>query len=109
MDENKNSSPRDHLANERTFLAWVRTSISIMGFGLVIFKFSLFEEYSGIVGMALVAVGSVIAILPYIYYKLTERQLNEGYYKYSSLPISVLTAFIFILSVILIIYLMRSK
>lgn len=25
----------DHLANERTFLAWVRTSLGIMGFGFV--------------------------------------------------------------------------
>ena len=27
---------RDQLANERTFLAWVRTSIALMGFGVLI-------------------------------------------------------------------------
>jgi len=27
---------REHLANERTFLAWIRTSIALMGFGFVI-------------------------------------------------------------------------
>ncbi|QEM08229.1 DUF202 domain-containing protein [Mucilaginibacter rubeus] len=32
----------DHLANERTFLAWIRTSIALMGFGFVVVKFSLF-------------------------------------------------------------------
>ena len=26
----------DHLANERTFLAWIRTSIGIMAFGFVV-------------------------------------------------------------------------
>ncbi|WP_131782696.1 YidH family protein [Legionella gresilensis] len=26
---------RDHMANERTFLAWIRTSIGIMVFGFV--------------------------------------------------------------------------
>jgi putative membrane protein len=30
----------DHLANERTFLAWIRTGIGIMGFGFVVVKFS---------------------------------------------------------------------
>ena len=29
----------DHLANERTFLAWVRTGIAVMAFGLVIERF----------------------------------------------------------------------
>ncbi|HLJ83974.1 MAG TPA: DUF202 domain-containing protein [Candidatus Eremiobacteraceae bacterium] len=31
----------DHLANERTFLAYVRTSLSLMAFGFVIAKFAL--------------------------------------------------------------------
>src|SRR5579872_5908166 len=31
----------DHLANERTFLAWVRTSISVIGLGFVVAKFSV--------------------------------------------------------------------
>ena len=32
----------DHAANERTFLAWVRTGIAIIAFGFVIEKFNLF-------------------------------------------------------------------
>lgn len=32
----------DHAANERTFLAWVRTGIAVMAFGFVIEKFNLF-------------------------------------------------------------------
>ena len=32
----------DHAANERTFLAWVRTAIAVIAFGFVIEKFSLF-------------------------------------------------------------------
>ena len=30
------------MANERTFLAWIRTSIGIMAFGFVVEKFALF-------------------------------------------------------------------
>lgn len=33
---------RVHMANERTFLAWIRTSIGIMAFGFVVEKFALF-------------------------------------------------------------------
>lgn len=50
--DNKNSSTTrkkrtslkvtDHLANERTFLAWMRTSIALMGFGVVIARLRLF-------------------------------------------------------------------
>jgi|SRR5581483_3602288 len=32
----------DHAANERTFLAWVRTGIAIIAFGFVVEKFNLF-------------------------------------------------------------------
>ena len=32
----------DHLANERTILAWIRTSISVIALGVAINRFSLF-------------------------------------------------------------------
>jgi putative membrane protein len=125
MDEiKKQNNASDHLANERTFLAWVRTCIGIMAFGFVVVKFSLFVKqislilgkeniihsngYSGITGIVLVIVGTVTALLSYIRYKRTEKQLNEGHYKHSSLLITFLTTFIFFVSVFLIVYLMKS-
>ncbi len=125
MDEiKKQNNARDHLANERTFLAWIRTSIGIMAFGFVVVKFSLFVKqislilwkeniipskgYSGIMGVVLVAVGTIIAVFSYIRYKRIEKQLNEGYYKHSSFLITLLTSFIFLVSVILIVYLIKS-
>ena len=37
----------DHLANERTFLAWLRTGLSTITFGFVVAKFGLFlREFS---------------------------------------------------------------
>ena len=70
---------RDHMANERTFLAWVRTSVGIMAFGFVVEKFALFmkrlplfiekpkiydtapssHEYSTVFGIVLVAIGAL--------------------------------------------------
>jgi putative membrane protein len=32
----------DHAANERTFLAWMRTGVAVIAFGFVIEKFNLF-------------------------------------------------------------------
>ncbi|MGL4882969.1 MAG: YidH family protein, partial [Waterburya sp.] len=37
------SRVRDHLANERTYLAWMRTAISLMGFGVVIVRLRFFK------------------------------------------------------------------
>jgi putative membrane protein len=44
--------PRVYLAAERTFLAWVRTSVSLMGFGFVIARFALWTREFGISGAA---------------------------------------------------------
>ena len=33
---------REHQANERTFLAWLRTSIALIGFGFAIARFGIF-------------------------------------------------------------------
>ncbi len=68
----------DHSANERTYLAWIRTSITIMAFGFLIEKFDIFVSYMGkkvgdeghfqpslsveIVGLGLFLVGVLIVI-----------------------------------------------
>ncbi len=41
-DMSKIDRQREHQANERTFLAWLRTSIALIGFGFVIARFGLF-------------------------------------------------------------------
>ncbi len=95
-----------------------------MAFGFVVVKFSLFVKqislilgkatviqqtgYSGIVGIVLVAVGAVTAVLSYLRYKQSEQQLNTGNYKHSSILITVLTSFILLVSVLLIVYLVKS-
>lgn len=76
----------DHAANERTYLAWVRTAIAIMAFGFVIERFDLFLAYlSGgagpaphhshtaqLVGLALIVLSVVMmfaATLRYIHHR----------------------------------------
>ena len=49
----------DHAANERTFLAWVRTAIAVMAFGFIVEKFDLFLEIAApsLVGRTLLPPG----------------------------------------------------
>ena len=37
----------DYAANERTYLAWVRTAVAIMAFGFLVERFDLFLAYLG--------------------------------------------------------------
>jgi putative membrane protein len=124
METNKLNNVNEHLANERTFLAWMRTSIGIMAFGFVVVKFSLFIKqvsiilgkqiilpqngYSNIIGIVLVALGSASLIISFLQYKKTEKQINAGNYISSSSLKNILTIFIFFISICLIIYLLDS-
>lgn len=123
--EEKNSieRSREHLANERTFLAWIRTSIALMGFGFVIVKFSLFlkqltllletrglssKGYSSIVGVVMVAIGIIITILAFLQYKKNEKQLKNNYFVHSSMLSLIVTLIIITGGIFLIFYLLSS-
>ena len=89
----------DHAANERTFLAWVRTGIAVIAFGFVIEKFNLFllslpdltsidpirrsqlDRLAGpstpYQGLALIVVGVVLLIVATIRFVRTERLLAD--------------------------------
>lgn len=119
----KKQTASDHLANERTMLAWVRTGIGIIAFGFAVVKFSLFirqlslalggnivrpRGYSSEIGIALVGIGTMTILLSYLRYRRTERQLNEGDYHHSSLLIQLITGSIFIIGIALLIYLVLT-
>jgi putative membrane protein len=42
---------RDHLANERTFLAWVRTALGLIGLGFVLARVGLFLQQLGVASL----------------------------------------------------------
>ncbi len=44
MADRPGSGPSDYLAAERTFLAWIRTGLALMGFGFVVARFGLFLQ-----------------------------------------------------------------
>ncbi|HEX8039626.1 MAG TPA: DUF202 domain-containing protein [Chryseosolibacter sp.] len=116
---------RFHLANERTLLAWLRTSIGIMAFGFVVVKFSIFIKqlaylvgkdvvvpqsgYSSFIGILLVAVGAIVILLAFIKFKQTEQRITDDSYRPSSKLITFITTIILIISVLLILYLISNS
>lgn len=127
----KSSNARDHMANERTFLAWIRTSIGIMAFGFVVEKFALFikkitlllgtpysngtpntshslQGYSSIFGVLLVALGVLICLLAFFKYKKIEKQIEDDTYQPSVLLNILLTLSVLLIGIFLVAYLNSS-
>ncbi len=89
----------DHAANERTYLAWIRTSIAVMALGFLVEKFNLFLWYistaivgprtfytsksAEFVGLTLLVLGMAIVlgstIRFFLYKRAIEAELPEGY------------------------------
>jgi len=122
--EGKKRNRRVHMANERTFLAWIRTSIAVMAFGFVVEKFSLFVKemayylgkeaaapprgYSSVIGILLVGLGVLMGVLAFFRYKTVERQIDEDTYRPSVLLNTMLALSIISIGVFLILYLVHS-
>jgi len=52
MEQGQLKDPRIYFAAERTFLAWIRTGLALMGFGFVVARFGLFLRESAAAGHA---------------------------------------------------------
>ncbi|MEZ5840849.1 MAG: DUF202 domain-containing protein [Hyphomicrobiales bacterium] len=73
----------DHAANERTFLAWVRTAVAIVGFGIIVERMDMFggpaATGSTATGLVLVVVGiGMFAIAAYRFLAL-RRQISDDF------------------------------
>jgi putative membrane protein len=85
---------RDHAANERTLLAWIRTGVALMAFGFAIARFGLFLRElsqasvtpartdhavgSGWFGVVLVVLGLVTNLAAMVRYAQIRKALQEG-------------------------------
>lgn len=102
--ENSNRA-RDHLANERTFLAWVRTSVAIVVFGFAIGRFAIamrqltaFQGHpsktTGLsvwMGMSAILAGVVMVAAGLMRYRKTRAQLDEGKFEPSGFVVDLVT------------------
>lgn len=95
----KNLHVTDHLANERTFLAWIRTAIAVMTLGVAINRFALFlVEMHGVVpevrnlanrhveklGIGLVILGIVLLAGSTWHYLHVGRTIDDETYRPSA-------------------------
>ncbi len=77
----------DELANDRTFLAWLRTSVGVIGLGFVVAKVALIvqpnnktasnEDLYAAVGIVIVLCGGAIVVVGYLLHKAV-RDILRG-------------------------------
>lgn len=85
------SRVRDHLANERTYLAWMRSAIALMGFGVVIVRLRYFQipelphpSRSWKLGLLFSLVGLITVFLSTVYYFIIRRTIDDERYEPST-------------------------
>jgi putative membrane protein len=93
MAENPRAVPSDYMAAERTFLAWIRTGLALMGFGFVVARFGLFlrelaqttnmrkfgsNGVSLLIGTALMLIGVAVNIGATVSHVRLIARLNHG-------------------------------
>jgi putative membrane protein len=83
----------DHAANERTFLAWVRTSIAVTAFGFLVQRFDLFLSFTArqmgakyvphnigfgrAAGLGLIAAGVVMVLVALFRFVKTAKEIDD--------------------------------
>jgi putative membrane protein len=82
------SRVRDHLANERTYLAWMRSAIALMGFGVVIVRLRHFQApllpHPGVgwkLGLTFALVGLLTVLLSTQHYFAVRNHIDEDTYE----------------------------
>jgi putative membrane protein len=82
----------DHAANERTFLAWVRTAIAVVAFGFLIERFDLFLRFAArdmphvvqpahagvanFIGILFVIIGLAMIVIATMRFFRTEKEID---------------------------------
>ncbi len=98
-NDKKPDRSTEYLANERTFLAWLRTCIALMGLGFVVARFSLFLREFGIIaknqavptnisthgfstwlGVSMIGLGILLLIYSLANYLKAQKAIEAGIY-----------------------------
>ena len=113
----------EHLANERTFLAWVRTSIAVISLGFVVAKFGLWLErmpgaptiprehgagWSLPIGTGMMVVGALLSLLAAWHHRRTSHDIERGKVRPAIGLVIFVSALVAVLAVVMIAYLILS-
>ena len=110
---------RDHLANERTFLAWVRTAVAIVVFGFAIGRFSIaLRQLTALQGHGVpkggisvwmgaisIVLGVVLVVAGLVRYRQTRARLDRGTFEPAGLVLDVVTILTVLFGLALAVYL----
>lgn len=115
---------RDRLANERTLLAWVRTSLALMAFGVAVEKFAVFIEVSArtpgvdmalpdpllsqLVGVGLVVLGGLLAFVGGWRTRVFARVIDPDGRAPSAMPLALLAIGTVLVALCLVTYLVLA-
>ena len=77
---------REHLANERTLLSWVRTGVGLISLGIVVERAASFvsagtgnpDRLSGLLGVALALLGCVALVLGTVQFSRNRSRISRG-------------------------------
>ncbi|MGD9532818.1 MAG: YidH family protein [Candidatus Nitrosocosmicus sp.] len=131
-DKQKTDRSQQYLANERTFLSWVRTSIALIGLGFIISKFSFFltefriiiqrnsvdrpefsshepqfpiDQISNWIGIGIIFLAILLILLALKNYLNAHKSIKTQTYSPNQKTIYFTTAIIVLLSIVVFIYL----
>lgn len=108
---------REHQANERTFLAWLRTSLALIGFGFAIARFGIFLRQIGatidgpaepihplfnsqVLGVTLVVLGILVIGLAAWRYGVIFRQIEESNFRPNRWMVWLMTVIVMLLGIL---------
>lgn len=115
ISRDSESRARTHLANERTYLAWFRTGVTLIALGLAAAQFLARDIIPGVpltrgISIALVASGTFVALAGARNYFRGRRQIDAGSFepaRHSITVTSILVVLIGIMAVVFILLLRR--
>lgn len=104
---------QQHLANERTYLAWIRTAIAIIGVGFLVTNLHFTMQTSlsnvgdflvNIIGISSVALGIIAIILSTVSYIKKTGAINDQRFRASKMSVVTLSILVIIIAVVFGIY-----
>ena len=114
----------EHLAVERTFLAWVRTSIAIISLGFVVAKFSVWLRELAVrldpqlqmhgmgmslpIGVGMMAFGGILTVLAAWHCQVVHRAIERGEVRANRSLVVTVTAVVALLAVLMIVYMLLT-
>ena len=122
IDEAKRAT--EYLANERTFLAWIRTSIAVISLGFVVAKFSVWLRELSVhldpqmqphrpgvslpLGVAMMTFGGLLALLAAWRYHIVNRDIERGKVSADRGLVILVTAMVTVLSGAMIVFILLT-